>query len=95
VLKTCIYGTDVIIGKSHALEDIACNGPVCATMDVIESLSNILVFILACIHATKKYTTYTTSVLICCRSVRFYCKHYGTYWRCTVAAVSAVKEATK
>ena len=90
--KTGISGADVIIGTSHALEDFACNDPVCETIDVIGSLSSSLGLILARIPMTKKYTTYTTSVSICCRTVRFYCKNYGTYWGCTVAAVSAAKD---
>ena len=94
-VKTGISGADVIIGTSHALEDFACNDPVCGTIDVIGSLSSSLGLILARIPVTKKYTTYTTSVSICCRTVRFYCKNYGTYWGCTVAAVSAAKEAVK
>lgn len=94
-VKTGISGTDVIIGTSHALEDFSCNDPVCGTIDVIGSLSSSLGLILARIPVTKKYTTYTTSVTICCRTVRFYCKNYGTYWGCTVAAVSAAKEAVK
>nr|YP_009029081.1 hypothetical protein [Cylindrotheca closterium]AGY78404.1 hypothetical protein [Cylindrotheca closterium] len=94
-VKTGISGADVIIGTSHALEDFACNDPVCGTIDVIGSLSSSLGLILARIPVTKKYTTYTTSVTICCRTVRFYCRNYGTYWGCTVAAVSAAKEAVK
>lgn len=94
-VKTGISGADVVIGTSHALEDFACNDPVCGTIDVIGSLSTSLGLILARIPVTKKYTTYTTSVSICCRSVRFYCKNYGTYWGCTAAVVSATKEAVK
>lgn len=94
-VKTGISGADIIIGTSHALEDFACKDPVCGTIDVIGSLSSSLGLILGRIPVTKKYTTYTTSVSICCRTVRFYCKNYGTYWGCTVAAVSAAKEAVK
>lgn len=94
-VKTGISGADVIIGTSHALEDFGCNDPVCGTIDIIGSLSSSLGLILARIPVTKKYTTYTTSVSICCRTVRFYCKNYGTYWGCTVAAVSTAKEAAK
>lgn len=94
-VKTGISGADIIIGTSHALEDFACKDPVCGTIDVIGSLSSSLGLILGRIPVTKKYTIYTTSVSICCRTVRFYCKNYGTYWGCTVAAVSAAKEAVK
>ena len=94
-IKTGISGADVIIGTSHALEDLQCNDPVCATIDVIGSLSSSLGLILARIPTTKKYTTYTTSVTICCRTVRFYCKNYGTFWGCSVGAVKAAKEAAK
>lgn len=95
VVKTGLSGTDVIIGVSHALEDLQCNDPVCATIDVVGSLSSSLGLILARIPATKKYTTYTASVTVCCRTVRFYCKNYGTFWGCTVATVKTVKEAAK
>ena len=94
-LKTGLSGADVIIGTSHALEDFSCNDPICGTIDVIGSLSSSLGLILARIPVTKKYTTYTASVTICCRTVRFYCKNYGTFWGCTVAAVSAAKETVK
>ena len=94
-VKTGISGADVIIGTSHALEDFACNDPVCGTIDVLGSLSSSLGLILARIPVTKQYTTYTTSVTICCRTVRFYCKNYGTFWGCAVAGVSAAKEAVK
>lgn len=94
-VKTGISGADVIIGVSHTLEDIQCNDSVCAAIDVVGSLSSSLGIILARIPVTKKYTTYTTSVTICCRTVRFYCKNYGTFWGCAVAGVSAAKETVK
>ena len=94
-VKTGISGADVIIGTSHALEDLQCNDPVCTTIDVIGSLSSSLGLIMARIPVTKKYTTYTTSVTICCRTVRFYCKNYGTFWGCTAGAVTVVKKAAK
>ena len=94
-VKTGLSGADVVIGTSHALEDFTCNDPVCGTISVIGSLSSSLGLILARVPVTKKYTTYTTSVTICCRTVRCYCKHYGTYWGCTAAAVSAAKEVVK
>ena len=95
VVKTGLSGADVIIGANHALEDLQYNDPICAIIDVIGSLSSSLGLILGRIPTTKKYTTYTASVTVCCRTVRFYCKNYGTFWEWTVAAVTTAKEAAK
>ena len=95
IVKTGVSGADVVIGTSHALEDLACNDPVCFTLDVIGSVSSSVGIVLGNIPSTKHLTVITGSVTVGCRSVRYYCKTYGTYWGCTVAAGQGVKEAIK
>jgi len=89
-VKTGISGADVVIGTSYALEDFACNDPICVTIDVIGSLSSSLGLILAHIPVTKN--TLLIPLQFPFVAVQFfYCKNYGTYWGYTVAAVSATK----
>ena len=95
IVKTGVSGADVVIGTSHALEDLACNDPVCFTLDVIGSVSSSVGIVLGNIPSTKHLTVITGSVTVGCRSVRYYCKTYGTYWGCTIAAGQGVKEAIK
>ena len=95
IVKAGVSGADVIIGTSHALEDSACNDYVCATLDVIGSVSSAVGIVLGNIPSTKHLTVVTGSVTVGCRSVRYYCKKYGTVWGCTVAAGQGVKEAIK
>ena len=94
-MKTGISGADVVIGTSHALEDFGCNDVVCGTIDVVGSVSSVVGLVLGNIPATKHLTFITGSVTVGCRSVRYYCKKYGTFWGCTVAAGQGVKEAIK
>jgi hypothetical protein len=95
IVKTGLSGADVIIGTSHALEDFGCNDYVCASLDVIGSVSSAVGLVLGNIPSTKSLTLITGSVTVGCRSVRYYCKRYGTFWGCTVAAGQGVKEAIK
>ena len=95
IVKTGISGADVVIGTSHALEDFGCNDVVCGTIDVLGSVSSVVGLVLGNIPATKHLTLITGSVTVGCRSVRYYCKKYGTFWGCTVAAGQGVKEAIK
>ena len=95
IVKTGISGADVVIGTSHALEDFGCNDVVCGTIDVVGSISSAVGLVLGNIPATKHLTLITGSVTVGCRSVRYYCKKYGTFWGCTVAAGQGVKEAIK
>ena len=37
----------------------------------------------------------TGSVTLGCRSVRYYCKQYGTFWGCTVAEGQGIKKVIK
>ncbi len=95
IVKPLVSGADVVIGASHALDDLACNDPVCFTLDVIGSVSSSVGLVLGNIPSTKHLTVITGSVTVGCRSVRYYCKTYGTYWGCTIAAGQGVKEAIK
>lgn len=62
---------------------------------VIGSLSSAVGIVLGNIPATKDLTLITGSVTVGCRSVRWYCKKYGTFWGCTVAAGQGLKETIK
>ncbi len=95
IVKTGMTGADIMIGTSHALEDFSCNDYVCTSLDVIGSVSSGVGFVLGHIPATKGLTVYTGSLTFSCRAVRYYCKRYGTFWGCTVAAGQGVKETIK
>ena len=84
IVKTGLSGADAVIGVSHALEDFQCNDVVCGSLDVIGSVSSTVGIVLGNIPATKHLTFITGSVTVGCRSVRYYCKNYGTFWGCTV-----------
>jgi hypothetical protein len=79
IFKTGIFGADVVIGTSHTFGDIACQDLVCASLDVLGSVFNTVVLVLGNIPSTKHLTWVTGSVTVGCRSVRYYCKHYGTF----------------
>jgi hypothetical protein len=51
--------------------------------------------VLGNIPSTKHLTLVTGSVTVGCRSVRYYCKNYGTFWGCTVAVSQGIKKAVK
>ena len=95
IVKTGLSGADVVIGTSHALEDFGCHDYVCGSLDVIGSVSSAVGLVLGNISNTKHLTIITGSVTVCCRSVRYYCKRYGTFWGCTVAAGQGIKQAVK
>jgi len=95
IVKTGISGADVVIGTSHALEDFGCNDYVCGSLDVIGSMSSAIGLILGNIPNTKHMTVITGSVTVGCRSVRYYCKRYGTFWGCTIATGQGIKEGFK
>jgi hypothetical protein len=95
IVKTGISGADVVIGTSHALEDFGCNDYVCGSLDVIGSVSSAIGLILGNIPTTKRMTFVTGSVTVGCRSVRYYCKRYGTFWGCTIATGQGIKEGFK
>ena len=95
IVKTGLSGADVIIGTSHALEDFSCNDVVCGSLDVIGSVSSAVGLVIGNIPATKHLTLITGSVTLGCRSIRYYCKTYGTFWGCTVAAGQGIKETIK
>jgi len=95
IVKTGLSGADAVIGVSHALEDFQCNDVVCGSLDVIGSVSSTVGIVLGNIPATKHLTFITGSVTVGCRTIRYYCKKYGTFWGCTVAAGQGVKEVLK
>ena len=95
IVKTGLSATDAIIGTSHAIEDFGCNDAVCGTLDIIGSISSTVGLIVGNILVTKHLTVITGSVTVCCRSVRYYCKNYGTVWGCTVAAGHGIKRTVK
>ena len=95
IVKTGLSGADVVIGTSHALEDFGCNDYVCGSLDVIGSVSSAVGLVLGNIPSTKSLTFITGSVTVGCRSVRYYCKRYGTFWGCTVATGQGIKEGIK
>ena len=92
ILKTGISGADIIIGTSHALEDFGCNDYVCGSLDVIGSVSSVIGMVLGNISSTKKLTVITGSITVGCRSVRYYCKQYGTFWGCTIGTSKGIKK---
>ena len=95
IVKTGISGADVVIGTSHALEDFSCNDVFCASLDVIGSVSSAVGLVLGNIPSTKHLTSITGCVTVGCRSVRYYCKSYGTFWGCTAAVGKGVKKVVK
>lgn len=95
IVKTGLSSADMIIGTSHALEDFGCQDYVCGSLDIIGSVSSTVGLILGNIPSTKHLTLITGSVTVGCRSVRYYCKKYGTFWGCTVAAGQGVEETVK
>jgi len=77
------------------LEDLSCQDYVCTRLDIVDSLSTTVGLVLGNIPNTKHLTLVTGSVTLGCRSVRFYCKKYGIFWGCTVAAGQGIKEVVK
>jgi hypothetical protein len=85
----------VINGTSYALEDFGCNDLVCGSLDILGSVSSAVSLVIGNIPSTKNLTLITGSITVGCRSVRYYCKRYVTFWGCTVAAGQGIKEAVK
>ena len=75
-----VSGADVVIGTSHALEDFHCGDVVCGSIDVLGSVSSAVDLVIGNIPATKSLTVITGSITVGCRTVRYYCKNYGTFW---------------
>ena len=95
IVKTELPGADVIVGTSHIIYDLACNGCVYCSLDIIGSISSAVGLVIGNIPSTKPLTVITGSVTVGCRAVRYYCKNYGTFWGCTVAAGQGIKETVK
>ena len=81
IIKTNISSADFVIGTSHALEDFACNNIVCASIDVMGIVSTAVGLVLRNIFFIKHLTVITGSV-----TVKYFCKKYNTFRRCTIAA---------
>jgi hypothetical protein len=62
---------DSFIGVTHAAEDISCGDYVCATLDVVGSLSSSLSIVLGNIPKTKSLTKVTGVLTIGCRTARY------------------------
>ena len=95
MVKTGIAGSDACIGVSHAIEDYQCQDMVCFSLDLIGSVSSSIGIVVGNIPATKHLTLVTTPVTIVCRSVRGYCKKYGTMFGCAVSVGVGIKEVAK
>lgn len=65
------------------------------SLDVIGSVSSAIDMVLGNILSTKSLTFITGSVTVGCRSVRYYCKRYGTFWGCTVVTGQGIKTGVK
>ena len=91
IVKTGVTGADVVIGTSHAIEDVTCQDYVCATLDIIGCVSSTVGLVVGNLLATKGLTTITGSITVGCRTVRYYCKNHGTVWGCTIAAGQGIK----
>ena len=94
IVKGGLSGTDVIVGVSHAIEDLACQDHVCFSLDCIGSASTTAGIVLGNIPATKSLTVVTGSITLTCRAVRYICKRYGLAWSCTIA-YSGIKEGSQ
>jgi hypothetical protein len=64
-------------------------------LDVIGSTFMIIGLVVGKILSTKHLTFFTGSITFSCRTVRFYCEKYRTFWGCSIAAGQGVKEAIK
>ncbi len=95
IVKTGASVTDVAIGTIQAVDDFQCGDIICGTIDVIGCISSAVGITLGNIPSTKKYTTVTTSVTVCCRSIRLYCKNYGSFWHCVTVSGDLVKKGVK
>jgi hypothetical protein len=95
IVKTGLSGADIVIGTSHALEDAYCGDYICSAIDVVGSVSSAAGMVLGNISATKHLTLVTGSVTVACRTVRWYCKNYGTFWGCAIVAAKGVTSGAK
>lgn len=95
IVKSDLSSSDIVVGTSNALEGFGCNDYVCASLDVIGSVSSGVGLVLGNIPSTKHLTLVTDFVTVGSRSIRYYCKNYSTFWGCTIAAGQGIKEAVK
>lgn len=90
IITTGLSATDVVVGTSHTLEDLACQDYVCASLDILGIVSTSVGMILGNIPATTPLTVITGSVTVGCRAIRYYCKNYGTYWGCAISGAKFI-----
>ena len=64
-------------------------------VEAIGSGASALGLVLGNLPRTKHLTMVTGSVPLGCRTVRYFCKNYGTVWGCTLAAGKGIKQAVK
>lgn len=60
-------------------------------IDIIGSISRSVDLVLGNIPKTKHLTVVTGFITVACRSVRYYCKNYGTFWGCAISVGKGVK----
>lgn len=95
IIKATLASSDAVIGVSWAIEDYQCQDHICGTLDIIGSISSVATLVLGNLPGTKQFTIVTATITGTARTVRLYCKNYGTVWGCTVAAGKGIKEGFK
>jgi hypothetical protein len=94
-VKTNFSSADVVIETTNMLEDFGSNDSVCGSVNVISNTLTAVGLVLGNIPETKSLTFIISSVTVGCRSVRYYCKRYCTFWDCTVAIGESIKQTIK
>jgi hypothetical protein len=79
-VKTDFSSADVVIETTNMLEYFGSNNSVCSSVDVTSNVLSAIGLVLENIPETKLLTFITSSVTVGCRSVRYYCKKYCTFW---------------
>ena len=79
IIKTGLSSADIVVGTSHTLEDFSCNDYVCGSLAIIARVSSAIGLVVRNIPSTKSLTVVTGSTTVGCRSIRSYCKQYGTF----------------
>jgi hypothetical protein len=88
IVTTGLTGADIVVGTSHTLKDLAWKDYFCTTMDIIATISTAVGAYLGN-HPdpnTKKLT-------VGARTIRWYCRKYGTFWGCTAALTDGDKKS--
>jgi hypothetical protein len=74
---------------------MSCHDTVWASLDILGTGSTAVGLVLGNMPATKHLTVVPGSITVGCRSVRYYCKTYGTFWGFTAIAGHGIKEEIK